>query len=154
MFKWVASKAANAQREEASRFLDSIRGADQGVIDMTMATTMYWACFYAGKNKNLYEMESWIDAEKLFPVELISNIKTLQRNGTPASAVGLHVWVHSARALMHPELRLMGRYIWSELTKANVGCREITYEVCEKAGILPVFTNPLQVPYGLEELSR
>lgn len=155
MFKWIAKKAAQTQREEAARFLESLRGADQAVLDMSLATTMYWACFYLGKrNKNLYDLANWIDGEMLFPMELISNIKALQRNGTPASAVGLHVWVHSARALLYPELRLLGRNIWSELGKACLECRDMTFEVCEQAGILPIFADPTLVPTGLEELDR
>jgi hypothetical protein len=155
VFKWIAKKAANIQREEASRFLESLRGADQAVLDMSLATAMYWACFYLAKrNKNLYEMAIWIDGEMLFPMTLISDIKALQRNGTPASAVGLHVWVHSARALLYPELRLLGRNIWSELGKADLKCRDITVAVCQQAGIFPIFVDPTLVPAGLEELDR
>ncbi len=161
MFKWLEKRFSNTQREEAQRFLDSLRGAEDGVVDMASATAMYWAAYYQAKGTDLYEMEAWIEDKLLFPMELGSGIKELQKSGSSASAVGLMVWLHSARALMYPELRMLGRDIWSELVKASEEADDMADEMVSAAQsttgvplILSFKTDRHRVPMGLGPITR
>lgn len=153
MFKWLDKKFSNTQREEATRFLDSLRGADIGVIDMISAQAIYWANFYYAEGLDLYDMEGWIMSNMMFPAQLVSNIKTLQRDGS-MSNVGLQVWLHSSRALLYPELRVFGRDIWAELAKATPDARAMADEMHMQTRLLPEYLDPQKVPSGLEKLSR
>jgi len=154
MFGWLEKKTSATMRADAERFLVSLQGAEQMALDAVAATTIYWASFYAAKGRDLYAMALWIPGEKLFPVELVSSIKALQKGGGQSSATGLMVWLHSARALLYPELRLAGRNIWSELAKATPDAQTLADEVAAANGQFAIINLISQVPVGLEPLDR
>ena len=141
-------------RDEATRFLNSLRGADQEALDAISASTMFWHTHYQRKEIDLYDMGSWIIDDIAFPIELNKLIKALQRDGNPASTVGLQVWLHSARALTYPDLRIYGRDIWTELTKATEEAEDFAEEMCEQAGFDVMEIDREEVPVGLEKLDR
>ena len=141
-------------RADAERFLLSLKGADQMALDTVAAMAVYWAAYHASKGRDLYSMESWLLGEKLFPMELVSSIKTLQESGSASSVPGLMVWLHSARALLYPDLRLGGRNIWSELAKATSDAQDLADEVAMANGKFPIVNLISQVPMGLEPLAR
>ncbi|MBJ3784496.1 hypothetical protein [Devosia sediminis] len=153
MFGWFAKKAENTQREEAVRFIDSLRGIDQDGLDSIAALAWFWAQKYSETGIDLYEMESWLPQRLMFPVELGRSIKVLQRDRS-ASGVGLHVWLHSARALMYPELRIYGREIWGHLAKASPEATSLAIQFYQQAGMRFGETDPGRVPTGLEPLNR
>lgn len=51
------------------------------------------------------------------PFKLNRLIQQYQRDGAPILAAGVMVWLHSARAILQPELRLTGREMWRELVR-------------------------------------
>ena len=154
MFGWLEKRVSATMRADAERFLVSLQGAEQEVLDVIAGTTIYWASFYAAKGREMYSMELWLPREKLFPVELVSSIKTLQKGGGSSSATGLMVWLHSARALLYPDLRLAGRNIWSELAKATSDAQDLADEVAMANGKFPIVNLISQIPMGLEPLAR
>ncbi|ODT74489.1 MAG: hypothetical protein ABS76_36880 [Pelagibacterium sp. SCN 64-44] len=153
MFGWFGKKAEDTQREEATRFLDSLRGIDQDGLDSIAALAWFWAQKYAETGLDLYEMDSWLSQRMFFPTELVKSIKVLQRDRS-ASGVGLHVWLHSARALMYPELRVYGRDIWAQLAKASPEATSLAIQFYQQAGMRFGETDPSRVPTGLEPLNR
>lgn len=154
MFGWLEKRTSASMRDDADRFLVSLKGADQMALDTVAATAAYWASYYASKGRDLYSMESWLLSHKLFPVELVSSIKTLQKSGSASSAPGLMVWLHSARALLYPDLRLGGRNIWSELAKASPDAQGLADELAAATGRFLIVCHVSQVPSGLEPLDR
>ena len=156
MFGWLQKKFTTTQLNEVESFLRSLRGAEQGVIDLVCGAQMYWAAFYAApqRAKDLYFMENWILEQSFFPVELGSNIRALQKQGTTSSVPGLMVWLHSSRALLTPELRLSGRMLWAELVKASGEAEQLAYEMCGVGGYDPLPFDRTRVPFGLEPLAR
>ena len=141
-------------RDEATRFLNSLTGADQEALDAISASTMFWHTSYQRKGLDLYDMGSWIIDDIAFPIELNKLIKALQRDGNPASTVGLQVWLHSARALTYPDQRIYGRNIWNELTKATEEAEELAEELCEAVSYDLMEHDRKRVPVGLEKLDR
>ena len=158
MLGWLKKKFLATQLQESESFLRSLRGADQGVIDMVSAAQMTWAAFYADPNrsKNLYEMESWINADLTFPVGLGSSIRDLQKQKATSSVPGLMVWLHSARALFEPELRLGGRQIWAELAEATDEAESLAFDMCAASGRASprMAFDRTRIPRGLESLER
>lgn len=154
MFGWLEKRMSRTMRDEADRFLVSLKGADQGALDVVAATTLYWASFYASKGRDLYAMELWLPKEMLFPTEIVSSIKALQKGGGQSSVPGLMVWLHSARALLYPELRLAGREIWAELEKATPDGQALAEELAAANGKFPIVSSISQIPFGLERLDR
>lgn len=154
IFKWLVSKATDVQQGEASRLLTSLRGADNELIDLVSAQTMYWANFYRKQGLDLYNMADWILSDTMFPVKVVAIIKDLQKQGSPTSTVGLQIWLHSARALITPELRLVGRELWAELVKAGPEAEVLAHEMSMAGNIPPWFDDRTAVPVGLEPISR
>ena len=153
--RWLTSKMIRVQQHEAEAFLTSLKGADVAVIDMTLAVTMHWAEFYKARNRDLYLMANWIEHDLAFPLELNRSIRDQQKQGAPMAATGLMVWLHSARALCEPQLRLLGRQIWEELASASVESEAIASDLAaasQELGV-PVDNGVFdyrRVPLGLE----
>lgn len=51
------------------------------------------------------------------PITLVSAIKQFQGMNQPSDALGVMIWLHSVRALNVPELRIIGREMWEELSR-------------------------------------
>ncbi len=154
VFGWLNRKFEQSHRYEADRFLTSLRGGDVGVIDMVLGNAMFWSEFYRRSGHDLYEMESWIMRDMLFPVALGKNIKAQQNQNAPATATGLMVWLFSSRALLYPELRLSGREIWQELSRATPDTEEFAFNACVAMGWSSPDIDFARVPSGLERLER
>jgi hypothetical protein len=152
MFGWLNKKAEQSQAYEAERFLVSLKGGDVHVVDAIMGTTIFWAAIYKAKSIDLYDMESWIIANPLFPIELNKLIRVQQKQGTQSAATGLMVWLFSARSLLYPEQRLSGRNIWEQLGRASLFSEKIAFESCAAMGLQEPSIDYLRVPYGLEKL--
>ncbi len=121
---------------------------------MISASTMFWAEMHKKENKDLYCMEEWLDKNLLYPILIGKKIKILQKQGTTTGVPGLMVWLFSARALLHPELRLSGRQIWSELNKSTIEAELLAKEFCDAMVISSSSLDRCRVPRGLEQLNR
>lgn len=154
LFNWIGRRAARTMADDADRFLISLKGADQQALDVILAAAMHWAAYYDKKGRDLYRMEEWIHSNIAFPMELVATIKAMQRQGTPASATGLMVWLHSARAVIYPDIRLYGRQIWAELAKSTDESDFLAVDMATASGVSSYLPSRFDVPLGLEPISR
>ncbi|MBJ6986072.1 hypothetical protein [Devosia sp. MC521] len=69
------------------RFVDSLRGINQERLDSIAALAWFWAQKYAETGLDLYEMESWLPQNLLFPVEIGRSIKVPQRDRSASGIV-------------------------------------------------------------------
>ena len=151
---WLEKKFASSQQVEAEQFLTSLRGADNDLLDMIAGAQLYWAAFYSKKGIDLYEMETWIQSRLMFPSEIAGLIKGLQKQRTTGSVPGLMVWLHSSRALLWPELRLAGRQIWQELSKATDMAERLAVDMCIASHVSIQVCDRRRIPGGLEAIRR
>ncbi|MCM5556720.1 hypothetical protein [Pleomorphomonas sp. JP5] len=147
---WFDKRASAVMSGEAQRFLISIQGADQSVLDLTMAQTLLYAAVLKSKGRDLYLMDHWIHSEAHFPTEIAGTIRMMQKDGRPEMAVGAMTWLHSSRALLYPEIRLYGRQIWTELAKATDEAEHLAEIMAANAGVAHYLEDREYVPDGLE----
>ena len=156
IFGWLDRKAEQTQRNEADKFIVSLKGADLGLIDTVHGNAMFWAEFHRRKGKDLYEMANWIfdKNEMWFPLTLGKMIKDQQKHGRFSTATGLMVWLFSARAILQPELRLGGRELWEQLSRSTFEAEMIAGQSCLAMEYSTNFVDHSRIPFGLEKLSN
>ena len=150
---WLRKKTEQTQQYEFERFFVSLQGADTDVIDSILGTAMFWAAIYKNKGIDLYGMEEWLMDELLFPTELNRLIKVQQKQGTMIAATGIMVWLFSARALLYPEMRLGGRNLWGQLSRASERSEMIALASCSAMGLHSPWIDRTRIPYGLENIA-
>lgn len=129
MFGWVKSRiqkaSTDAMRDDLARFIESLRGAGDYELGMLLVVANAIRLNFIATGKlppaalNLEiprtkQLEVKCDT---CPIELNSAIRAFQKLGQPTDAAGTMVWLHSVRALNVPELRLLGRHMWGELSR-------------------------------------
>ena len=154
IFGWLAKKAEQSQRDEAERFLVSLRGGEIGIINAVHGSAMFWAVFCERQGSDVYNMEQWILSKPFFPTEIGKLIKAQQKQGTNTAATGLMVWLFSARALLYPELRLSGREIWGQLIRSTIDSELQAEETCRAMGYPIDSVDRTKIPLGLQKLDR
>ena len=155
MFKWLDKRMSKKMADEMEHFLVSLKGSDQIALDLIAATTFMWAAFFKARGKDMFIAGAWLPQDKFFPLQLQNMLRDQQKAGNTSSATGLMVWLHSCRALLYPELRLSGREIWSELSKAGEEAHSAYFELIV-VGDIPDIDQTIgdDVPIGLEQLNR
>lgn len=87
-------------------------------------------------------------------------IRRAQRESRHVAAACLMVWLHSARALNLPEIRMLGREMWQELARGFAGIESAhalwEEEVFDSAdpALVPSSEEFRFVPVGLEPTAR
>lgn len=124
MFGWVRKKIGNwatdSQRDEMQRFVTSLRGQSAEELGMVllMATIVRQTVGNKTLPATLLEgLQGGTDEELFAPLQLNRLIRQLQKQGSLPQAAGAMVWLHSVRAIITPELRLLGRQMWAELAR-------------------------------------
>lgn len=129
MFGWAKKKlevaSANAMREDMSRFIAGLRGADNWEIAsmLVVANALRLNLIKMGKiPEAALDFSISRDDETqmkcdLCSVALASAVNQFQKMGQPSDAFGAMVWLHSVRALNTPEIRSLGREMWGELIR-------------------------------------
>lgn len=123
MFGWLGQKfqhwAADKQRDEMQRFVTSLRGqtAEELGVVVLMATIVRLTVEERTLPPTLLEGLSHTEADLYAPLHIGRLIKDLQKQGSMPQAAGAMVWLHSVRAILTPELRLLGREMWAELKR-------------------------------------
>jgi hypothetical protein len=82
-------------------------------------------------------------------------VRRLQKTEQPRDTAGALIWVHSLRAFRYPELRVLGRHMWTELERGFIHVfRALTFIEDATSKQLPL--GSLQgsqfIPLGLEPL--
>ncbi|MAI91284.1 MAG: hypothetical protein CBB65_12640 [Hyphomonadaceae bacterium TMED5] len=72
-----------------------------------------------------------------------------QRHGKPHLAAGCRVWHMTARAFSQPELRILGREMWTELRKGFPHAADGAAVIFKMTGDLPRSSDYDKIPPGL-----
>tara|TARA_R110000851_G_scaffold218100_1_gene371029 strand:- start:132 stop:629 length:498 start_codon:yes stop_codon:yes gene_type:complete len=126
MFGWLKSrvqkKSVDAMRDDLERFARSLEGASsQEAADvLMMATLVRLQLEKSGQlqpsDLSLMSSNGSMEAD-LLPLKINRFISDLQKQGKKELAAGAMVWLHTARVVVNPELRLLGRAMWRELQR-------------------------------------
>lgn len=161
MFGWVKSKIQKAStdtmRDDLQRFIVSLQGAS----DDEIATIVCVACVIRlnlsssptlpPASLDIGRMDTSIDGS-MVSLRLNRLISEFQKNGQLSDATGCMVWLHSVRALQNPELRGLGRQMWSELSRGFTEVDEVASEMYALLSGLPknIEAEARFIPKGLE----
>jgi hypothetical protein len=126
MFGWLKSRvqkaSVDAMRDDLERFARSLEGASsQEAADVLMMATL--VRLQLEKSGQLVPsafspMHSSDSLEAdLLPLKINRFISDMQKQGKMELAAGAMVWLHTARVVVNPELRLLGRTMWKELQR-------------------------------------
>lgn len=126
MLGWLKSKAqksiTDTMRDDIQRFIETLRGtssSEKGAL-LVMATIIRKRNLPGlGIPDNAFDLGSYSGSyeEDLVALKINRLIKEFQKQGDPTSAAGAMVWLHSIRAIQNPQLRLLGRQMWGELSR-------------------------------------
>ena len=150
VLNWLLKRVENTHQREAQNFLLSLQGAPREALEMIHASAMFWGAFYRNGDVDLYAMDRWIHQGPYFPATILKTIKALQKKNKQDSAVGLMVWLFSARALLYPDLRLGGRQIWREFQRSSIVSEHYAFELCSAADLEIHEIDFERFPDGLE----
>ena len=161
VFGWLRKKVKNAavdsQRDDLTRFVESLRGQSSSelaalilvatVVRLTVDSRTLPIALLEGLSNNPDDL--------LSPVLLTRLIKDLQRQGSLPQAAGAMIWLHSARAILQPELRLLGRQMWAELVRgiphvndARLDLMSLTgQQIDPKYAVAAVYVPPPLTPF-------
>jgi hypothetical protein len=117
VFKFMMKKFLNMQLRESHKFLENLKVVDCNEIGFTVALATHFRNEWREKG---IDVSDPIVAHSLNPslvIDIIKEIRSLQRSGGEALASGLMVWVHSLRAANDLKLRETARNIWGELER-------------------------------------
>ena len=165
MFGWLKAKAQkkinDSMRDDLSRFLLSLQGSTSEELAtlLVIATTIRLKLLQAGTiSESALDLSQYKGTfeEDMAALKINRLISGFQKAGQPSDAAGAMVWLHSVRALQTPELRLLGRQMWKELTRGLAHLDETAFELSMISPNIPddVALEATFVPVGLEpELS-
>lgn len=143
MFKWMKRKAelaiVNAATSDIERFIKGLRGAssDEVALIVAMATLLRLNLESFGRlpryalDLRLPRDQYQADMAQLY---LNKAVNEFQKMGQPSDATAAMVWLHSARALNIPEVRFLGREMWSELQRGFDEAAHAAVDVCGLVG--------------------
>jgi hypothetical protein len=132
MFGWIKKRiedaSTDAMKNDIERFIASLKGAgDEEIATMLIvANVLRINLTKMGKIPaaaldlsipRLGDIEIKCD---MCPITLSSAIKQFQKIGQPTDALGCMIWLHSVRALNVPEIRVLGRDMWRQLSRGFV----------------------------------
>ena len=90
----------------------------------------------------------------LVPLAISRLVRKEQKRGHFVEAAWLMVWLFTARALVSPELRILGREMWADLSRGFDCFDEVTAEFQQYLGVeeLPEWLEEeaKRIPAGLE----
>lgn len=149
--QWLFNKAADTQMAEAHRYLEVLKGAGQGEIDLFASAVMFWRAFYLTRRGiDLDDVISISSSEPAFCMNLLSSIKQLQKSGAQSSSAGLMLWLHTARSARQPELRYTAKRMWEQLERCGPSGYALAEEMCLAQNL--GFSRGLLIrPEGLED---
>ena len=148
--KWVHNKVVDSQMAEATRYLETLKGAGQGEIDMFASMVMLWRSFYLKRGIDFENIIHLASTDPHFNLGLVKTIKELQKSGALSSAAGLMLWLHTARSALFPELRYTAKRMWEQLERCGPEGYELAKELCEKQN-LSYSDTFLSRPFQLED---
>jgi hypothetical protein len=156
---WLSNKfliwATNSQAKDLEQFTARLSAMDSYEIGMIVAVA-------TDRRHKLGELYGWdmldpLSVEKLDPyaaVKLSRIIKQVQSDGHTIVAAGLMVWIHTLRAGTSLDLRILGRRLWSQLSRGfpHAIDAELSLDNTRRDGIILNMQGYDQFPIGLTPL--
>lgn len=166
MLKWMKRKTqlaiVNAATSDIERFSRGLQGgsSDEVAQIVAMATLIRVNLEAAGRlPRYVLDLRAQRDQSQANLVQLYLNrlANEFQKMNQPSDAAGTMVWLHSARSLNIPEIRTLGREMWSELLRGFDGAADAATEVCHLVGRevpIDIEAEVRFIPGGLEPVQN
>ena len=121
---WLHDRALNKSVEEVERFLDGLKATSDRDVGLLLAVATVIRVnmeTHGVLPQGLFEEDEMPSTEALATLQMRINRVSGQfvRMGSGLDATGALVWSYSLRCLNVPELRPLGRAIWTELTRGH-----------------------------------
>jgi hypothetical protein len=149
MFGWLRRKLDGTQ--ELERFVTSLRGMSAPELGtlVAIATIVRINMRNDGHLPDAaLHVAGGLSPEKQLAAQwkMTTLVQQFQKLGQPSDAAGAMVWSHSMRAGATPELRLLGRQMWGELSRGFAHAPEAIEDL--------VALSPNPLPPGLSREYR
>jgi len=160
MFGWLKRKLDGTR--ELERFVTSLRGMSASELGALVAIATV-VRINMRNNGHLpdaaLDVAGGLPPEKQFAAQwkMTTLVQEFQKMGQPSDAAGAMVWSHSMRAGATPELRLLGRQMWGELSRGFPHVAEAIEDIVTVTGnTLPpeVALEAEFIPPGLEPAAQ
>ena len=162
MLKWMKRKTqlaiVNAATSDIERFCLGLDGgsSDEVARIVGMATLLRIRLESAGRlPRYVLDLRLQRDQYQANLVQIYLNrlVNEFQKMSQPSDAAAAMVWLHSARSLNIPEVRSLGREMWSGLLRGFNGAADAATDVCHLVGCevpIDIEAEVRFVPGGLE----
>ena len=169
MFGWLKKKIENASTDamanDLQRFIRSLQGADDKEIAtmLVVANIVRLNLLQMGKipeaalDLSIYRDKDTEMQCDMCTIGVNSIIKQFQSLNQPSDALGAMIWLHSVRALNVPELRILGKSMWAELSRGFPYLEDAVQQMRDVIGtrVPPNIDDEVSfVPNGLEPQDR
>jgi len=156
MFGWLKRKAqlkiVAAQEQDINRFILGLKGASPQEVGATVAIANHW--------RNLLENDRrWdLDHPDLVMVAdpgaamLIGGLIRRLQKDNPLMASGLMVWIHTLRASSTPEIRQLGREMWSQLARGIAHAEDASHGFAQLLNVKLDTRGVYRIPTNLRPL--
>lgn len=163
MLGWLkaaaARKAVSAMRDDLERFIAILKGctSDEVATHIVLAQAQRLELSNDGllpRNSldiGLYQAGTNIDID-MVSFNLGLYIRRKQAEQSPNEASATFLWLHSVRSIQNPELRLLGRQMWAEISRGYPALPQVLDDMASHGFSFPLdFDRELVfVPRGLE----
>ena len=140
---WFRNLQASNSERDITIFLNGLRGSDSGEIAAVVAMASIHRIHLNEMgillNSALGSGPQILTLDEHRAVQHIVGKLTrkCQANGRPDLAAGMMVWLHSIRAFTFPEIRILAREMWGELSRGFDGA-EKSIESIKILSLIPV----------------
>ncbi|NYT38991.1 hypothetical protein ERD78_19295 [Allopusillimonas soli] len=112
--------AGDSDRDDLMAFSDSVAGLNREAVLHMLVLANALRLTLAIRHK--LELTAYLDGEPvsdqaLYPEKIACIVKALQKSKARMAARAMMIWLHSAKAVGTPALRVHGRDLWAELAK-------------------------------------
>lgn len=162
---WIINKIksfiANTSSAEIDTFIQSLRGLSDEEISLLLAES-YIAratCIHIGiLPSEAFTNDDIGDGKELSKISYVLSkvIRDQQKQGKLNTAAALMIWLHSARSMLTPEIRIKGREMWGELSRGLYGVRSVLRHKENEGFLIPdkVHEDGTFIPEALEPFSH
>ena len=146
MFKNVFVKM---QMKDSKKFLAGLEAMDSDEIGLVVALAAHFKNKYLERGIDLSHPIQMHIENPLFVVELINDVKALQKRNMEILAPGDLVWIASLRAANDLKLRAIARKVWGQLERGFPYAEAASNYMLEQMGFELNILNFDKFPDGL-----
>jgi len=153
MFGWLKRKAQlkiiSTMEQDINRFIMGLKGASPPEVGMVVVFANHWRNVLERQfNWNLDHPDLVAATDIVAALRLNRMIREVQKKDA-AKAAGLMVWLHTIRASETPEIRLLGREMWAQLSRGIPHTEQAADGVFQVFGVFMDTTGIDRVPENL-----